>query len=153
MARGIFNCSLWDLVPWSGIKPRPPALGARCLSQRTTREGPSLQYSGSWWPKEEAQGLLFSNSCLKSFHFFINTYLSTWSNFSHLSEHNFIIFLKPECIFPLSRASNLDFFHLFIPYIIYLAPTMEKALWEIQMMRLGPCLQVSKRNKAFMDRD
>ena len=22
------NCSMWDLVPWLGIKPRPPALGA-----------------------------------------------------------------------------------------------------------------------------
>ena len=22
------SCSLWDLVPWSGIEPRPPALGS-----------------------------------------------------------------------------------------------------------------------------
>ena len=22
------NCGIWDLVPWPGIKPRPPALGA-----------------------------------------------------------------------------------------------------------------------------
>ena len=26
-ALGIFRCGKWDLVPWPGIKPRPPALG------------------------------------------------------------------------------------------------------------------------------
>ena len=41
----IFSCSMqtlscvtWDLVPWPGLKPRPPALGARSLSPWTTRE-------------------------------------------------------------------------------------------------------------------
>ena len=28
----IFSCSIWNLVPWPGIKHRPPALGARSLS-------------------------------------------------------------------------------------------------------------------------
>ena len=44
-ASGIFSCSvrtlscgIWDLVPWPGIKPKPPALGARSLSHWTTRE-------------------------------------------------------------------------------------------------------------------
>ena len=37
-ACGIFSCSTWDLVPWPGIKPWPPALGARSLSQWTIRE-------------------------------------------------------------------------------------------------------------------
>ena len=27
VACGIFSCSTWDLVPWLGIKRRPPALG------------------------------------------------------------------------------------------------------------------------------
>ena len=34
----IFSCGIWDLVPWPGIKPRPPALGVQNLSHRTTRE-------------------------------------------------------------------------------------------------------------------
>ena len=32
------HCSMWDLVPWPGIKPRPPALGAQSLGHWTTRE-------------------------------------------------------------------------------------------------------------------
>ena len=34
------SCGMWDLVPWPGIKPRPPALGAWSLSHWTTREVP-----------------------------------------------------------------------------------------------------------------
>ena len=32
------SCSMWDLVPWSGIEPRPPALGTQNLSHWTNRE-------------------------------------------------------------------------------------------------------------------
>ena len=32
------SCSLWDLVPWPGIKPRLPVLGVQNLSPWTTRE-------------------------------------------------------------------------------------------------------------------
>ena len=39
-----FNCNMWDLVPWPGIKPRPPALEARSLSHWATREVPILNY-------------------------------------------------------------------------------------------------------------
>ena len=31
------SCSMWDLVPWPGIEPRPSALGAWSLSHWTTR--------------------------------------------------------------------------------------------------------------------
>ena len=34
------RCGVWDLVPWPGIEPRPPALGAWSLSRCTTREVP-----------------------------------------------------------------------------------------------------------------
>ena len=34
------SCSMWDLVPWSGIKSMPPALGAWSLSHWITREIP-----------------------------------------------------------------------------------------------------------------
>ena len=34
------RCGMWDLVPWPGIEPRPPALGAWSLSHCTTREVP-----------------------------------------------------------------------------------------------------------------
>ena len=33
-----FSCSMWDLVPWPGIEPRPPALGAQSLNRWTTRK-------------------------------------------------------------------------------------------------------------------
>ena len=32
-----FSYGMWDLVPWSGIEPGPPALGAQSLGHRTTR--------------------------------------------------------------------------------------------------------------------
>ena len=35
-------CGMWDLVPWPGIEPRPPALGAWSLSHWTTMEAPEL---------------------------------------------------------------------------------------------------------------
>ena len=35
---GIFSCSRWDLLPWLGIEPGPPALGAWSFSHWTTRE-------------------------------------------------------------------------------------------------------------------
>ena len=42
LAFGIFSCSMWNLVPWPGIEPRPPALGARNLTHWTTRKVPML---------------------------------------------------------------------------------------------------------------
>ena len=39
-AYGIFNCSVWDLVPWPGIEPGPPVLGVWNLSPWTSREVP-----------------------------------------------------------------------------------------------------------------
>ena len=34
----IFSCGMWDLVPWPGMEPRPPALGVQ--SHWTTRGVP-----------------------------------------------------------------------------------------------------------------
>ena len=43
LAEPSLNCSMWDLVPWPGIRPRPPALAAWSLiSHWTTREVPIL---------------------------------------------------------------------------------------------------------------
>ena len=38
VAHGVFSCSVWDLVPQPGLKPKPPVLGAQSLSHWTTRE-------------------------------------------------------------------------------------------------------------------
>ena len=38
------SCSKWYLAPWSDIKPRAPALGARSLGQWTTRKGPTFVF-------------------------------------------------------------------------------------------------------------
>ena len=34
------SCSTWDPIPWPGIEPQSPVLGARSLSHGTTREVP-----------------------------------------------------------------------------------------------------------------
>ena len=42
---------MWDLVPWPGIEPRSPALGAQCLFHWTTREVPeSRVLKGNVYP-------------------------------------------------------------------------------------------------------
>ena len=38
------SCGMWDLVPWPGIKPGPPALGVRSLCRWTDREAPVLVF-------------------------------------------------------------------------------------------------------------
>ena len=40
------SCSVWDLVPWPGVEPGPPTLGAQSFSHCTTREVP-IDW---WWP-------------------------------------------------------------------------------------------------------
>ena len=45
-AEGSFCCSLWDLVSWPGIKPRPPALGAQSLSHGTTGKACLFSFDG-----------------------------------------------------------------------------------------------------------
>ena len=37
-------CSMWDLVPWPGIKPQAPVLGVWSLSHWTTREVPMILF-------------------------------------------------------------------------------------------------------------
>ena len=41
MAATGLNRGMWDVVPWPGIEPGPPALGAWSLSHWTTRELPA----------------------------------------------------------------------------------------------------------------
>ena len=38
------SCCMWDLVPWPGIEPRPPASGVQSLSRWATREVPVLVF-------------------------------------------------------------------------------------------------------------
>ena len=43
--QGLFlSCGIWDPGPWSGMEPRPSALGAKSLSHWTTREVPTTFY-------------------------------------------------------------------------------------------------------------
>ena len=54
------SCSMWDLVPWPGIKPRSLALGAHGLSHWTSREvpkGQNLIHETSW---EVPRSVVFS---------------------------------------------------------------------------------------------
>ena len=44
MVSSLSSCSMWDLVPWPGIKPRPSAVGVQSLSHWTTREVPTFPF-------------------------------------------------------------------------------------------------------------
>ena len=46
------GCSTWHLIPQSGIKPGPPALGMPSLSHWTTREVSSTEFLN----KEHCEG-------------------------------------------------------------------------------------------------
>ena len=50
--------SMWDLLPWPGNKPVPPALGVWSLSHWITREVLKTQFDGSWLPRESNWKLL-----------------------------------------------------------------------------------------------
>ena len=41
----LFSCSMWDLVPWLGIKLRPPTLEAQSVCHWTTKEVPPCSFS------------------------------------------------------------------------------------------------------------
>ena len=61
-SRRTLSCSMWDLVPRPGIKPGPPALGARSLSHWTTREVPALLIDQDPGKGECLEGLSLSTS-------------------------------------------------------------------------------------------
>ena len=56
----IFSCGTWDLVPWPGIEPGPPALGARVLT--TGPPGKSLKVLFQWLQMEFVFIFLFLTS-------------------------------------------------------------------------------------------
>ena len=89
-AGGIFDlcCGMWDLVPWPGIKPEPPALGVRSLSHWTTREVPVLT---SWCN-------IFS---------YFSEYISDGSYFFLLFPMFLLLLLGPMILFVL-----VSFFHI-----------------------------------------
>ena len=50
---------MWDLVPWPGIEPRPPAWGARSLSHRITREVPTQAfYYEKFWIHQSCKNFI-----------------------------------------------------------------------------------------------
>ena len=53
------SCSMWDLVPWAGFEPGPPALGVQSLSHWTMAEDPVIDFLRQWFSK---QGTLMSSS-------------------------------------------------------------------------------------------
>ena len=71
-ARGIFSCcvrtlscSMWGLVPWPGIKSRPPAQGVQSLSHWTPREVPlSVDFDGQQLVKKSPRlAVLIHTTC------------------------------------------------------------------------------------------
>ena len=66
------SCGMGDLVPWPGIEPGPPALGAGSLSHWTTREVPGSSFLDLVW--------LGSNSISVSKLFKLNKFADTQKN-------------------------------------------------------------------------
>ena len=65
---------IWDLVPWPGIEPRPPALGAWSLSHWTIREVPVSAFQYAIWVCHS-----FSSTEQVSFNFMAA--VTIWSDF------------------------------------------------------------------------
>ena len=67
---GIFSYSMWtlswgmwDVVPWSGIEPRPPSLGVQSLSRWATREVPEwITFKTKHLQREDKTLLLVSQT-------------------------------------------------------------------------------------------
>ena len=58
--RGSFSCGVRDLVPWLGIEPGLPALGAQSPNHWTIREIPYLSLLAVWlWCAKMSFALLF----------------------------------------------------------------------------------------------
>ena len=59
------SCGMWDLVPWPGIKPRCPALGAGVLASGPPRSPYSPSFTGVVTKRIPADNLLLSNHHLR----------------------------------------------------------------------------------------
>ena len=63
------SCYMWNLIPWPGIEPRPPALGAPSLKHWTTREVLLEPFNLAWKiPWMEEPGRLQSMGSLRVGH-------------------------------------------------------------------------------------
>ena len=91
-ASRIFSCGMWDLVPWLGIEPGPPALGAWSLNHWTTREVPALLFLNS--------GL----SDLKDWFFFPPTF--SFEKFQHFNNNKKVRIVQQTPIFPSLRFTH-----------------------------------------------
>ena len=79
------SCSIQDLVPWPGIEPGPPALGAWSLNHWTAREVPLASLIGREKEGEEEMSFLsFSHS--SEVHLLVHS-LMLWCNTRSLSHH------------------------------------------------------------------
>ena len=80
-----FSCSMQDLVPWPGMGPGPPTLGAWSLNHWTTREVPAVLFLIFWGtsmlssivaapiyiPTNDAPGLAFLHILLSICYLFV----------------------------------------------------------------------------------
>ena len=68
---------MWDLVPWPGIEPRPPALAVQSLSHWTTRKFPPFLFED-----RKISFFLLVSSYLKKYPHIVCTqlFLGKWMN-------------------------------------------------------------------------
>ena len=70
---------MWDLVPWPGIEPRPPALGAQSLIHCATREVPFAAFLN--------KPFLDHPNCIWSYSFLQQIYLLVPAFILHLNNY------------------------------------------------------------------
>ena len=101
--RWTLSCSIWDLVPWPGIKHRPPALGAQIPSHWTTRKVPVTHNlkENSWCGKNKVLSERHSQSQRPFLHH--PDLLWTWEWFSQTT-----IFLCFKLIFLCHQAIRVQ---------------------------------------------
>ena len=111
------SCSMWDLVPWPGIQPRPPALGVQSLSQWTSREVPGLSLDNPSFVVNILSIIITSqlNTCLLS----IRPEQSV--DFSLSMSENFLKACLIWCLFALTFTMNRS---VLLSWIFFLADSL-----------------------------
>ena len=101
-ACGILSCGMWDLVPWPGIIPMPPALGMPSLSHWTIREARS---PFSWVQLPQGfhvwgfLSLLTSSLIILYSLGYLSTKLCSWTFLKRVFEFTLALEIgKPNCL-------------------------------------------------------
>ena len=122
------SCTLQDLVPWPGIKPRPPALGAQSPSYWTTRS--SIFFN---------QFFLLKHNCFTEFWCFLSNL--------NMNSHRYTYILSLLNLFPSASPSHPS---RLVSVTQFSRSVMSDCLWPhgLQHTRL-PCPSLTARAYSY----